>query len=237
MGATNHAAKKQVAHAQPAQQVVSQPAPEIPQPPPTPEEMPATPPKVSMSAGQLSIIAENSTLGDVLNAVKKVTGAAVDAPNSATNERIVVSLGPGQPQEVLHQLLAGSKFDYIILGSPTNAAAIDKIILTPRSGAGGANGPMTAGASQPGPPRGYQPPEMPDQGDNDEEAAQPEPTPQPEETQQPPAAGAQQPEPGQNGQPTADQNQQQGPKSPEQLLQELQRMQQQQRPQRGPAPQ
>ena len=206
------------------------PAPVISQPPPTPEEMPATPPKVTLSGGRLSIVADNSTLGDVLSAVKSLTHATVDAPNSATAERVAVNLGPGQPQDVLQQLFAGSRFDYIILGSPDNAAAIQKIILTAKSSGGGGNG-----GNQPIPPprNGSQPPGNPD-GDNgvDDEISQPEPPPQPEEVTPPPQA-AQPGQVGPDGQPPAENNQ---PKSPEQLLQELQRMQQQQRPQRGPTP-
>ncbi len=158
--------------------------PAIPEPPPTPEQMPASPPKVVMSGGQLSIDAENSTLGDVLSAVKTLTGATVEAPNAATNERIAVNLGPGSPQQVLQQLFSGSKFDYIILGSPTNATAVEKIILTNR-GAAGASGPIGGAApvnnvanQMPGRP-GFQPPSMPDQNENavDDEVTQPEPPP------------------------------------------------------------
>jgi hypothetical protein len=185
--------------------------------------MPATPPKVTMSGGRLSIIADNSTLGDVLNAVKKVTGASLDLPGAAASERVAVNLGPGEPQQVLQQLFAGSRFDYIILGSPGNSNAVEKIILTAR-GAAGAN----VAANQP-PRNGNQPPPPPDDNAGDDETSQqPEPPPQPEESQ------PQQIGPG--GEAAAQENQQgQQPKSPEQLLQELQRMQQQQQQQGRPA--
>jgi hypothetical protein len=178
--------------------------------------MPATPPKVAMNGGELSIVADNSTLGDVLNAVKRVTGASLEVPGSVGAERIAVNLGPGQPQQVLQQLFAGSRFDYIILGSPSNASAVDKIILTARGAAAGA--PNTAGNQ---PPREASQPQLsPDQGDDDEASQQPEPPPQQQEEAQPQQIG-----PG--GEAAAQENNNQ-PKSPEQLLQELQRMQQQQ---------
>jgi hypothetical protein len=204
-----------------------------------------------MSDGLLSITAENSTLGDVLNGVKGVTGASVDAPPTAANERVVLKLGPGQPHDVLQQLFAGSKFDYIILGSAENPASVEKIILTTRTG--GATAANNSGPNQPlNQARGYEPPPPPDvSSDNgiDDDTVQAD---QPQEEVSPPAAGAQQGQIGPNGQPLpADQNQnqnqnpnqQQGPKTPEQLLQELQRMQQQQQqqqqqnPQRGAVPQ
>jgi hypothetical protein len=216
----------------PVQQPEIQPT-EVQQPPPTPEEMPAQPPKVSFTGGQLSIIADNSTLGDVLNAVKKLTGASVDMPGSATNERVAVALGPGTPEVVLQQLFAGSKFDYIILGSPTNPAAVDKIILSQRGT--GAIGPAN-NVAYPPPRQSYQPPPPPDQND-DEVSEQPEPPEAPEQPEQQEQA---QPQPtiGPGGEAAAQENNNQ-PKTPEQLLQELQRMQQQQqqgRPQRGPTP-
>lgn len=233
--ASTHHARKTAAAKPPIEPV--QQAPVVPQRPPTPEELPATPPRVTMSGGQLSIVAENSTLGDVLTAVKGVTGATLEAPGSFGAQRVVVQLGPGQPQQVLQQLLAGSNFDYIILGSPTNPSGIQKIILTSR-GAAGNNAPINNAANQPGaqPRPGYQPPDMQaDTGNVDEEIVQPEPPQQEEVT--PPSADAQQQQIGPGG----EAQQQQGPKTPEQLLQELQRMQQQQqqqqqqgRPQRGP---
>jgi len=237
--ATHHSPKR---HSAPVAAPAAQPAPvaqtpAVPDPPP-PEEMPATPPKVVMSNGQLSINADNSTLGDVLSAVKNLTGATVEAPNAANNERVAVSLGPGNPQQVLQELFAGSKFDYIILGSPTSASAIERIILTNR-GAGGAGGP---GGPLAGPPNSgmnqmpgraaFQPqPTIPDQNDNavDEDTTQPEPPPPQQEEVTPPQQDQQHIGPGGEAQ--------QGPKTPEQLLQELQRLQQQQggvppRPQR-----
>src|SRR5207244_3229445 len=89
---------------------------------------------VGMTNGQLSIVAENSTLSDVLIGVHKATGAAVELPPASGSERVVVRLGPGQPRDVLQQLLAGSKFDYIIVGTPQNDASISRVILTARNG-------------------------------------------------------------------------------------------------------
>ena len=65
--------------------------------------MPAVPPKVSFSGGMLTIVAENSTLSDILRAVKAQTGAAVEIPPNAT-ERVVTHLGPGAPRDVLSSL-------------------------------------------------------------------------------------------------------------------------------------
>ncbi len=109
-----------------------QPAP--PPPPPTLEQMPASAPRVSFRNGQLTIAAENSTLADILRAVRAQTGAAVEIPSNAT-ERVVSHLGPGPARDVLASLLNGSHFNYVMLGSPTNPAVVERIVLISKAGA------------------------------------------------------------------------------------------------------
>ncbi len=96
--------------------------------------MPASPPEVQFHQGWLTIRASNSTLGDILRAVRKETGASVDLPGNAT-ERVVGQFGPGPARDVLASLLNGSHFNYVLLGSAENPAALDRVILTSRSGA------------------------------------------------------------------------------------------------------
>ncbi len=100
----------------------------------SPEQMPASPPEVQFHQGWLTIRASNSTLGDILRAVRKETGASVDLPGNAT-ERVVGQFGPGPARDVLASLLNGSHFNYVLLGSAENPAALDRVILTSRSGA------------------------------------------------------------------------------------------------------
>ena len=109
------------------------PAPAPPPPPPTPEQMPAVPPQVHYSQGQLTIVAENSTLADILRAVRAQTGAAVEVPPNAT-ERVVTHLGPGPARDVLAALLNGSHFNYVMLGSAAHPDSVDRLILTSKSG-------------------------------------------------------------------------------------------------------
>src|SRR5712691_11104717 len=92
------------------------PAPQPPPPPPTLEQMPASAPQVFFRNGQLTIVARNSTLGDILRAVHTQTGASVDIPSHAT-ERVVSNLGPGPARDVLASLLNGSHFNYVMLRS------------------------------------------------------------------------------------------------------------------------
>jgi hypothetical protein len=212
----------------PAQQETqATPAPQPPPPPPTPEHGPSSPPEVSFQAGKLTIVARNSTMGDVLTAVKQKTGAAVEMP-PVSSERVVGQFGPGEPRDVLAQLLNGSHYDYVLLGSPADPGALNKIVLIAR-----ANGPEPAQKQQPGGrPTPNQPlqavPEVDtDQGAPEEGAVEqpvenpPEEEAQPEQPEQP-----DQSQQGQPGQPMV--------KTPEQLLRELQQQQQQQQQQPQP---
>lgn len=104
-------------------------------PPPTLAQLPASPPQVSFQGGQLTISAQNSTLGDILKAVRAQTGATIELPGTAP-ERVVGHFGPGPAREVLTALLNGSHFNYVLLGSPTDPGALDRVILMAKSGAG-----------------------------------------------------------------------------------------------------
>src|SRR5690242_9687233 len=72
----------------------------VPPPPQTLAEMPPSTPEVSFQGGQLTISAKNSTLGDILNAVKAQTRATIDLPGNAS-ERVVGRFGPGPARDVL----------------------------------------------------------------------------------------------------------------------------------------
>lgn len=202
-----------------------QPAP-TPQPVPPPltlEQMPSSPPQVSFRNGQLTIVAQNSTLGDILRGVRKQTGAVVEIPSNAT-ERVVGQFGPGRARDVLASLLNGSHFNYVMLGSATNPDLMERVILISKSGGTPQSGPadQTNAVNQPGytqPPvqlRGSIPTSQETEEMTSDEA--PEDT---GETDQPDnqANQSEQQQQQPNGQPAI--------KTPEQLLQELQRQQQQ----------
>ena len=227
-----------VAHAGERKHVASKPvpAPETPPPPPaplTPEQMPPVPPQVTYNNGLLTIVATNSTLADILQAVSARTGASVDAPAHLTGERVAARLGPGAPREVLSDLLRGPRFDYILVGSDGDPNGVHSIILTPNQ-----SSPSVAMAQAQTRPVSHAEEEMDEEVE--EEAAQPEPQPPPPAQQSPrhrpfvqqqppdqtvappssPSDGAQQP------QQTLQPQQQPQVKTPEQLLEELRNLQQ-----------
>jgi len=119
--------------------------PTAPAPPPTLEHMPSRLPTVTFHNGELSIIAYNSTLSDILEAVSSQTGATIDIPPDAT-ERVIVRLGPGPARGVLDSLLAGSHFNFILLGSAADPEALTKVVLTPKSGTAAEKGSVPQAA-------------------------------------------------------------------------------------------
>lgn len=196
----------------------------------------AMPPQVTYENNQLTIVAPNSTLGDILRAVRKSTGAEIDVPTAP--ERVVTHLGPGPARDVLADLLNGSRFNYVLLGAPGDDSALTRVVLVAKSeGATPAQSAPAQAAPQPGmaqvnpglqPPPDAVPPDVndpavPDDNNNvvdDNNGEQP-----------PPEAAEPQPNP---DQPQV--------KTPQQMLQEMQQrqmqmqmqMQQQQRPEQPP---
>ncbi|HTK95895.1 MAG TPA: hypothetical protein VL382_09670, partial [Terriglobales bacterium] len=127
-GTKSATAKKRKRGKQAVQQV------QLPPPPPTPEQLPPTRPTVSYRNGQLSILANNSTMSDVLNAVRQQTGAAIDTTGVSPSDRVYVKLGPGAPKDILAALLNGSRFNFAILGSDKDPNAVAHVVLMPQSG-------------------------------------------------------------------------------------------------------
>ena len=198
-----------------------QPAPLSPVPL---DQVPAVAPKVTYKDNELTIVAHNSTLGDVLKAVHQQTGAELEVPSNAT-ERVVADLGPGPARQVLADLLNGTHFNYVMVGSTSDPSAVQSIFLTPKTGAESASSGGTRPRQGPEPPPATAVPEPePPPADDTADAA--------DATDDTPAAADQSAD--QQNQNPANPGQQ-TPKTPEQLLQELQRQQQQQ--QNGQPPQ
>jgi hypothetical protein len=118
-------------------ELVLPPLPSGPLPQMPMDQIPATPAKVNFQNGLLTISAENSTLGEILRDVRKLTGASIDIPaGSGANERVVARLGPGAPRDVLAVLLNGSSFNYVMIGSSADPQAVSSVILTSKGGEG-----------------------------------------------------------------------------------------------------
>jgi hypothetical protein len=108
-------------------------------------------PQVSFDGKQLTIIANDSTLSEILTAVRAIMGAEIDLPTSGSGDRLPeVRLGPGPAREVLASLLSWTDFGYIIQASDKNPLGIQSVILVARNKTpvGGPTGSPSALASQ-----------------------------------------------------------------------------------------
>jgi hypothetical protein len=191
------------------------PVPQVPL-----DAIPAVAPDVSYQDGLLTIVAPNSTLGDILRGVRKHTSADIEIPATAT-ERVVTRLGPAPAREVMAELLNGSRFNYILLGSPSDANALVRVVLVAKTPDTPPPADAAAAASN------GTPPPAANAADGDAEAADDSAT---DDSADQSAAEAEQTQPGD----------QPGVKTPQQLLQEMQQrqlqMQQQQANQPGSPP-
>jgi hypothetical protein len=181
-------------------------------------------PQVEYERGQLTIIANNSTLAEVLKAVHKQTGAEIEIPTAT--DRVVTRLGPGPAREVVAELLNGSRFNYVLLGSPEDPSTLTRVVLVAKSAVD--PGSLNNNMGQPPPAQAHNavPPALAAAADANDAEAPPEENAD-EAAEQPPADGEQPGAP-------ADQP---GVKTPQQLLQEMQQRQLQlQQQQQGQPP-
>jgi hypothetical protein len=93
-------------------------------------------PLVSYQGGQLTIDAENTTLAALLALVAEKTGAVIDIPHGSGMDPVVEHAGPGPANEVIAQLLNGSPFNFIIVGSPLYPEEPAKVLLSLKPGNG-----------------------------------------------------------------------------------------------------
>lgn len=137
------------------------PVPQIPL-----DSIAPVPPQVSYQNGQLTIVAPNSTLGDILQAVRKQIGAEIEIPEAT--DRVVTHLGPGTPGEVLAKLLNGSRFNYVLLSSSEDSSRLTRVVLVARTSP--SNVGRNASVQQPGTTqlRNMAPPTQPAQHATDE---------------------------------------------------------------------
>jgi len=101
--------------------------------PPVAAAPPPPPPvTVGFENGMLSVTADRASLAEVLYQIQVHTGAEIAVPSGAEQEKVVATLGPAPARDVLTDLLQGSSYNFIILGSPQDPKALERVILTPR---------------------------------------------------------------------------------------------------------
>ena len=225
----------QAQQAQPPIHKKKKKAQQQPPPPPLPsgptgpvQQMPldsiaAMAPQVSFQNNQLTIVAPNSTLADILRAVRKQTGAEIEIPPAP--ERVVTHLGPGPAREIMAELLNGSRFNYVLLGSPADETVLTRVVLVAKSGPEVAPGPASAAA-----PNAQ--PATPQANNAVEDRASDAEAESTEENMNTPDDATTAQEPAEPEQP-ANSGEQPAVKTPQQMLQEMQQRQMQLQQQQG----
>lgn len=107
------------------------PEPEPPAPQPAPKKV-----DIAVEGGLLSLNSNKASLAEVLDELRKQTGAEIVVPAGAEREEVAVSLGPAAPRDVIAQLLNGSRYNFIIVGAHNDASKVERLILTPKTGGG-----------------------------------------------------------------------------------------------------
>jgi hypothetical protein len=100
-----------------------------------PESPAFSAPTVVYEHGKLYIWAENCSLRDILEDVRRQTGATIEAASLAMGIRIFAYIYSGNPARVMADLLYNSGFNYIIVGSEGSTSDIKRIILIQRNAA------------------------------------------------------------------------------------------------------
>jgi hypothetical protein len=160
-----------------------------------------TPAKVSFADGKLQVIANSSSLNQILREIARLTSITITG--GVKEERVYGTYGPAAPGEVLDDLLDGTGINMLYRESTTTKPG--ELILTQRNGG-------------PTPPN----PNAQAFDDRAPTAFQQRPPYSPPYQRSPPAP----PQPNAEVRPTPAAGASTGPQSPEQIYQQLQRIQQ-----------
>jgi hypothetical protein len=96
---------------------------------PTTREIDEQPANVEYANGQVAVLAENSSLNEIIRDVARRAGMAVKG--SVIDERVYGTYGPAAPAEVLSKLLQGTGSNMLVLAGNSH---VPELILTPKQG-------------------------------------------------------------------------------------------------------
>jgi hypothetical protein len=195
-----------------ANQAATPSAPITPAAPAAPSllDKPAQPATVILTGGKLSVTANNSSLTEILHQLAASSGMTIDGLDKDT--RVFGAYGPGDPRDILNELLDGAGYNVLMIGE-TAGGAPRQLVLTVRSNAPITPQPASSMAEQ--------------EEDQDDAVPMNNNYPPPGEVQ--PRAPEAPPQP-----PPQQQNPNGTAKTPQQILQEMMQQRQQQQQQQNP---
>jgi len=118
------------------------------------------PAKVALEMGILTIEAENSDLEEILKAVAGLSGMAIDG--EIKSSRVYGVYGPGSPRSVLTDLLAGSGYNFMMVGVTDEGVPRELLLSTEK-------GKSPPGSAAPASTVAANLREVPDTGEREEE--------------------------------------------------------------------
>ncbi len=98
---------------------------------PEPQSFPEAatrPATVSLSNGRLTIDANNSDLTQILRELADISGMTINGLTKGP--RIFGVFGPGNSRDILVDLLAGSGYNYIMVGGPTDGTPRELLLIS-----------------------------------------------------------------------------------------------------------
>lgn len=96
---------------------------------PTMRDIEEQPANVQYADGQVAVLADNSSLSEIVRDVARRAGMAVKG--SVVDERVYGTYGPAAPAEVLTKLLQGTGSNMVVLAGISH---VPELILTPKQG-------------------------------------------------------------------------------------------------------
>ena len=134
--------------------------------------------KISYENGQLTIRANDVTLGEILAKVGVITKVTIEVPPTANAERLpVVELGPGPARHVLAALLGESGFDYLIQSADNNPDTLKSVLLIARERKGSGAADLASARGGRAPAKEEAPPAQPEEPPTLEASAPPQEAP------------------------------------------------------------
>jgi hypothetical protein len=109
--------------------------------------------QVTYTGGQLSVVANNTSLAETLAEIRDLTKAKIEGVQPGVAERISGEFGPDTPRAVVGALLAASHYNFILVSTPGSPGSLQRIVLSePAPEAVAATQPRPTPTVRPDPP-------------------------------------------------------------------------------------
>lgn len=86
---------------------------------------------MTITNGELTVNAQNSDLADTLQQIARSSGMSIEGLGKST--RVFGDYGPADPRDVLTDLLAGSGYNFVMVGG-SRSGTPTKLVLSEKSG-------------------------------------------------------------------------------------------------------